>query len=239
MKAMIFSDLITSKNVAVQLLLVSVVICGFLAWGTNETIVGTAAMATMTPMMYLFSIFAYDEMNGWERFRLTLPITKRQVAYGRYISMLIIAVISLLAAWIVSFAFLAIVQACGGLGMGTELVNPDAFIAILDCGFAGFIFIIVLASLTLPLLMRFGMNKATRLLAAPRCRHGRACECRDRQHVRRDRFDGHTHVPEREHGPYHGGRLRRGGYLVRRKRIHRRAPLSGSRAVGCLLTGKP
>ena len=48
--------------------------------------------------------------------------------------------------------------------MGTELVNPDAFIAILDCGFAGFIFIIVLASLTLPLLMRFGMNKATRLL---------------------------------------------------------------------------
>lgn len=118
MKAMIFSDLITSKNVAVQLLLVSVVICGFLAWGTNETIVGTAAMATMTPMMYLFSIFAYDEMNGWERFRLTLPITKRQVAYGRYISMLIIAVISLLAAWIVSFAFLAIVQACGGLGHG-------------------------------------------------------------------------------------------------------------------------
>ena len=164
MKAMIFSDLITSKNVAVQLLLVSVVICGFLAWGTNETIVGTAAMATMTPMMYLFSIFAYDEMNGWERFRLTLPITKRQVAYGRYISMLIIAVISLLAAWIVSFVFLAIVQVCGGLGMGTELVNPDAFIAILDCGFAGFIFIIVLASLTLPLLMRFGMNKATRLL---------------------------------------------------------------------------
>lgn len=164
MKAMIFSDLITSKNVAVQLLLMSVVICGFLAWGTNETIVGTAAMATMTPMMYLFSIFAYDEMNGWERFRLSLPITKRQVVYGRYISMLIIAVISLLAAWIVSFVFLAVVQACGGLGMSTELVDLDAFIAILDCGFAGFIFIIVLASLTLPLLMRFGMNKATRLL---------------------------------------------------------------------------
>lgn len=164
MKAMIFSDLITSKNVAVQLLLLSVVICGFFAWGMGETIVGTAAMATMTPMMYLFSIFAYDEMNGWERFRLTLPITKRQVAYGRYISMLIIAVISLLAAWIVSFVFLAIVQACGGLGMSTELVDPDTFVAILDCGFAGFIFIIVLASLTLPFLMRFGMNKATRLL---------------------------------------------------------------------------
>ena len=75
MKAMIFSDLITSKNAFVQLLLISIVICGFLAWGTGEVIVGTAAMATMAPLMYLFSIFAYDEMNGWERFRMTLPLT--------------------------------------------------------------------------------------------------------------------------------------------------------------------
>lgn len=42
MKAMIFSDLITSKNAFVQLLLISIVICGFLAWGTGEVIVGTA-----------------------------------------------------------------------------------------------------------------------------------------------------------------------------------------------------
>lgn len=42
MKAMIFSDLITSKNAFVQLLLISIVICGFLAWGTSEVIVGTA-----------------------------------------------------------------------------------------------------------------------------------------------------------------------------------------------------
>lgn len=83
MKAMIFSDLITSKNAFVQLLLISIVICGFLAWGTGEVIVGTGwQWATMAPLMYLFSIFAYDEMNGWERFRMTLPLTKHQVAYG-------------------------------------------------------------------------------------------------------------------------------------------------------------
>ena len=83
-----------------QLLLISIVICGFLAWGTGEVIVGTAAMATMAPLMYLFSIFAYDEMNGWERFRMTLPLTKHQVAYGRYVSMLIVSVVSMLAAWL-------------------------------------------------------------------------------------------------------------------------------------------
>lgn len=164
MKAMIFSDLITSRNSFVQLLLVSVVICGFLAWGTGEVIVGTAAMATMAPLMYLFSIFAYDEINGWERFRLTLPLTKRQVVYGRYVSMLIVSVVSLLAAWLISMVFLAIIQGWGGFGASTELTTPESPLAILDCGLAGFVFIVVLAALTLPLLMRFGMNKATRLL---------------------------------------------------------------------------
>lgn len=164
MKAMIFSDLITSKNAFVQLLLISIVICGFLAWGTGEVIVGTAAMATMAPLMYLFSIFAYDEMNGWERFRMTLPLTKHQVAYGRYVSMLIVSVVSMLAAWLISFAFVAIIQAWGGFGTSAEFAAPESPLAILDCGIAGFVFILLLAALTLPLLMRFGMNKATRLL---------------------------------------------------------------------------
>ena len=164
MKAMIFSDLITSKNAFVQLLLISIVICGFLAWGTGEVIVGTAAMATMAPLMYLFSIFAYDEMNGWERFRMTLPLTKQQVAYGRYVSMLIVSVVSMLAAWLISFVFIAIIQAWGGFGTSAEFAAPESPLAVLDCGIAGFVFILLLAALTLPLLMRFGMNKATRLL---------------------------------------------------------------------------
>lgn len=164
MKAMIFSDFITSKSTLVQMLLVSVVICGFLAWGTGEVIVGTAAMATMAPMMYLFSIFAYDEMNGWERFRLTLPLTKRQVVYGRYVSTLIVSVASLLAAGLISLVFLAVVQGWGSLGASTEIATPESPLVILDCGLAGFVFIIVLAALTLPVLMRFGMNKATRLI---------------------------------------------------------------------------
>ena len=164
MKAMIFSDLIVSKRSAMQLLAISIVICGFLTWGMSSVVAGTAAMATMTPLMYLFSIFAYDEMNGWERFRLTLPISKRQVAYGRYISTLVISVISLIFTLVISFVFVFVIQACGGLGMETDISDPEMPAAILYCGLAGFLFIVMLASLNLPLLMRFGMNKATRLL---------------------------------------------------------------------------
>lgn len=93
-----------------------------------------------------------------------VPLTKRQVAYGRYVSMLIVSVASMLAAWLISFVFLGIVQAWGGLGASAEFATPESPLAVLDCGIAGFVFILVLAALTLPLLMRFGMNKATRLL---------------------------------------------------------------------------
>ena len=182
MKAMIFSDLITSKNAFVQLLLISIVICGFLAWGTGEVIVGTAAMATMAPLMYLFSIFAYDEMNGWERFRMTLPLTKHQVAYGRYVSMLIVSVVSMLAAWLISFVFIAIIQAWGGLGTSAEFAAPEPPLAVLDCGIAGFVFIL--------------HEQSNTPFAASRGRGGRACERCDRKRFRWDRHGGRAHLLE-------------------------------------------
>lgn len=98
MKAMVFSDLITSKNSFLTLLGVTVLIAIFIAIPT-ETLYGSiGACAAMIPFMYLFSISAYDEQNGWERYRLTLPISRRQVAYGRYTSMFIVCVVSLVMA---------------------------------------------------------------------------------------------------------------------------------------------
>lgn len=163
MKAMIFSDLITSKNAFVQLLLISIVICGFLAWGTGEVIVGTAGNGNDGAFDVSLLDLRLRRDERWERFRMTLPLTKHQVAYGRYVSMLIVSVVSMLAAWLISFVFIAIIQAWGGLGTSAEFAAPEPPLAVLDCGIAGFVFILLLAALTLPLLMRFGMNKATRL----------------------------------------------------------------------------
>ena len=186
MKAMIFSDLITSKNAFVQLLLISIVICGFLAWGTGEVIVGTAAMATMAPLMYLFSIFAYDEMNGWERFRMTLPLTKYQVAYGRYVSMLIVSVVSMLAAWLISFVFIAIIQAWGGFGTSAEFAAPESPLAIL----------LTACSTHSAASDAFWHEQGNTPFAASRGRGGRACERCDRKHFRWDRHGGRAHLLE-------------------------------------------
>lgn len=196
MKAMIFSDLITSKNAFVQLLLISIVICGFLAWGTGEVIVGTAAMATMAPLMYLFSIFAYDEMNGWERFRMTLPLTKHQVAYGRYVSMLIVSVVSMLAAWLISFVFIAIIQAWGGFGTSAEFAAPESPLAILDWRHSRLCLRLAACSTHSAASDAFWHEQGNTPFAASRGRGGRACERCDRKRFRWDRHDGRAHLLE-------------------------------------------
>lgn len=196
MKAMIFSDLITSKNAFVQLLLISIVICGFLAWGTGEVIVGTAAMATMAPLMYLFSIFAYDEMNGWERFRMTLPLTKHQVAYGRYMSMLIVSVVSMLAAWLISFVFIAIIQAWGGFGTSAEFAAPESPLAIPRLRHSRLCLHLAACSTHPAASDAFWHEQSNTPFAASRGRGGRACERCDRKRFRWDRHGGRAHLLE-------------------------------------------
>lgn len=196
MKAMIFSDLITSKNAFVQLLLISIVICGFLAWGTGEVIVGTAAMATMAPLMYLFSIFAYDEMNGWERFRMTLPLTKHQVAYGRYVSMLIVSVVSMLAAWLISFVFIAIIQAWGGFGTSAEFAAPESPPRYPRLRHSWLCLHLAACSTHPAASDAFWHEQGNTPFAASRGRDGRACERCDRKRFRWDRHGGRAHLLE-------------------------------------------
>ena len=81
MKAMIVSDFAVLRSALLQLLGICLVIALFMGYVMGA--VGTAAaIAAMVPFMGLFSLAAYDEQNNWERFRLTLPLTRRQVVFG-------------------------------------------------------------------------------------------------------------------------------------------------------------
>lgn len=165
MRTMIFSDLITSKNAFLQLLAMTLFVAVFIAIGTGTLITSVACMATMVPFMYLFSIAAYDEQNGWERFRLTLPISRRQVAYGRYASTFIIVIASLAFAVIVGALMGIIVEALpeGMLDPGLRL-SEWGMPALLAVGVLTQIVILLAAALSLPVIMRFGMTKGSRLV---------------------------------------------------------------------------
>lgn len=165
MKAMIKSDFITMKHSLGQLMFIMLVVALVMSILTETVITGTAAFAIMIPFMFILSIAAYDELNGWQRFRLTLPITRRQMVAGRYLGTLILFVLCDVLA--VLFA-LVVMEVCSSLPAGVVPVgltfegnNVESLMAaIVLTSFIG----IVVAAVTMPMIMRYGVTKATRLV---------------------------------------------------------------------------
>lgn len=164
MSTIIRSDLITMKNAALQLAIMPVIVSIVITLMTGSLIVGTSAVAIMVPFMYLFSISSYDELNGWERFRLTLPITRRSVAYGRYASTLIVIALCFAGALVLA----ALMMGIGSLIPSNALLpdisaeeNPPEMIFLAVCLVSTLM--LVVAAITYPFIMRFGLTKSTRL----------------------------------------------------------------------------
>ncbi|MCI8341556.1 MAG: ABC-2 transporter permease [Eggerthellaceae bacterium] len=165
MKAMVFSDLITARNSFGALLGITLFVSAFIAVGTDTLIAAVACMGAMVPFMYLFSISAYDEQGGWEQFRLTLPLTRRQVAYGRYASMLALTgcamVLALAAGLLIGAVAGALPAGMVPEGLLLGVTTPEMLVVAVV---AVSLIILLSAAVTLPLIMRFGMTKGTRLV---------------------------------------------------------------------------
>lgn len=165
MKAMIVTDFCTLRNALLQLVGICVIIALFMGYAMGTLIGAAAAIAAMPPFMLLFSLAATDEQNGWERFRLTLPLTRRQVVFGRYASLGIIAIGTIVFALALSFLLLGVISfvPAGLLPEGlTPADNPPAALVGSVVGAVGVITLGM--AIALPLVFRFGMTRATRFV---------------------------------------------------------------------------
>lgn len=163
MKAMICSDFITMKRVLVQFALIGLLVTVFIGVCGASVLVGLAALVAMVPFMYVFSVAAYDEMGGWERFRLTLPISRHQVVFGRYAGILVVMVASWAVATLLGFVASSALSAMDGIEQAAVLAN--GYNPVEGSGHLMLVssMMLLVAALTLPLFTRFGMTKATRI----------------------------------------------------------------------------
>lgn len=169
MKAMIFSDLITMRRSLVQLFGIMAMISVIMAVAVDTLAAAAACAASMIPIMFAFSVSAYDEMNQWESFRLALPMSRRSVVAGRYASLLLVTAASLAVSIVCSFA---IAGASALLTDGMGPTSPAASLLlesnppemIVGSGLLGAVAVLASAAVALPFIMRFGVTRAARLL---------------------------------------------------------------------------
>lgn len=168
MKTMIVADFTVMKSTLAQLAGICVAVALIMGVVMDTMAGAVAAIAAMTPFMFLFSLCAYDEQNGWERFRLTLPLSRRQVAFGRYATMAVLCAAVALFSLVVGFLVVAVASwASEGLGLSVPpgLTWAESSAAAMTASALASIAVILAAcAVALPLLMRFGMTRATRFV---------------------------------------------------------------------------
>lgn len=167
MKIMILSDLLTMRNILLQLIGISVVVGCVLCYTMESVVSGMSAIAAMMPFIYLFSLAATDEQNGWERFRLSLPISRQQIVFGRYAGMLLIAVSATLFAIALGFAIGAVAEVVANgqpdtTWVALSLAENSPFV-LLAGPCLSLLVILIGTVVALPLIARFGITRATRL----------------------------------------------------------------------------
>lgn len=179
MKAMIMSDLIIMRRNLGQLFATCAIITIVIALAMNNTLsVIGGCFGTMIPLLYLFSIAAYDELNDWQTYRLTLPTSRTGIVIGRYLSVLIVTLVSALAGIAVAVAVGAAVQfadpAAVNVGGSFNYTSPNgAFLSTLALNanppemlalsaVAGASMALLLSAITLPLVAKVGLTKGAR-----------------------------------------------------------------------------
>ena len=119
----------------------------------------------MIPFTGLFSLAAYDEQNNWERFRLTLPLTRRQVVFGRYASIALLTAGSLALALVLGLGIAALAVLLPAEWLPESLSPSENTPEMIVGSTVGGVSVVAIAmAVAMPVITRFGMTKAARIV---------------------------------------------------------------------------
>ncbi|MGN0072246.1 MAG: ABC-2 transporter permease [Coriobacteriales bacterium] len=165
MNAVISSDFITCKNMLKQQLIIAAIVALAVSIPTGSVAVVCPTVAVALTMSAAVSVVALDECNGWEGFRSCMPLSRRDIIWGRMGFIALLALSSVLLGLVLSAVISAAMQALGP-AVG---VDPASYCYEgLELAFTACVSVLVLAfalGVTMPLIARYGMTGATRFIS--------------------------------------------------------------------------
>ena len=140
MKALLVKDLLTLKGQAKSLLIVLAV--WFIISFVNGSGLFFTSLSVIYGMLLPLTTLSIDEKSRVERYMMSMPVTRAELALSRYA----LGLLGLLA--------------LGVLGIGASLVIGDSLEEALGASAACFCLAVLLLGVTLPLVYKFGTDKA-------------------------------------------------------------------------------
>ena len=166
MKTLILSDLLSQRSGFGQMVFILVVVDIIMLICMQSPEAALAGVAVMVPYLMCYSMAVSDEMSGWERLRLTLPMGRNVVVHSRYASVILIAIATCVLAFILNIVLLAIIGAIPQLSgwLGGLALTGEKVVGMLASAVLAFAMCLLFCSFTLPFMFRFGITRATRFV---------------------------------------------------------------------------
>ena len=81
--------------------------------GDSGMSAGACAVSAMSPIMVMNSLAGFDSQNGWERYRATLPFSRKDIIRARYLSVIVFSALMACAATLLSIASIPLFNGAG------------------------------------------------------------------------------------------------------------------------------
>ena len=81
--------------------------------GDSSMSAGACAVSAMSPIMVMSSLAGFDNQNGWERYRATLPLSRKDIICARYLSVIVFSAVMACAATLLSIVAIPLFNSAG------------------------------------------------------------------------------------------------------------------------------
>ena len=81
--------------------------------GDSGTSAGACAVSAMSPIMVMSSLAGFDNQNSWERYRATLPFSRKDIICARYLSVIVFSAVMACAATLLSIVAIPLFNSAG------------------------------------------------------------------------------------------------------------------------------
>ena len=136
--------------------------------GDSGMSAGACAVSAMSPIIIMNSLAGYDNQNGWERYRATLPFSRKDIICARYLCIIAFSAVMACAAVLLNIIALPFFDPTGILALpffdhtGIPSTGQTVF-EITIASAASMLISLMTVFLAQPLFFRFGHMEALRL----------------------------------------------------------------------------
>lgn len=125
--------------------------------GDSGMSAGACAVSAMSPIIIMNSLAGYDNQNGWERYRATLPFSRKDIICARYLCIIAFSAVMACAAVLLNIITLPFFDHTGIPSTGQTVFE------ITIASAASMLISLMMVFLAQPLFFRFGHMEALRL----------------------------------------------------------------------------